>query len=175
MKHLKDLNSYMGNINEGINYNDAQDADLADVGAYLHDHPEAVEDNELEKRALEYMKKAKPFPLTGKIKTDAPKLISYIVDAFKKVGVNLDGNNAIVYSPNFANEIEIPVKDVDGIRFITYLDYSEMASNGSNFILSGSFDSEENGTLDYFVSDLSNNREIIKAAEGFKQWLETNA
>lgn len=173
MKHLKPFDSYIGNINEGVNYNSAVDADLAEVGAYIHDHPEDVDDKELTDLAEEAMKKAKPFSLTGKIKTDGAKLITYIVDAFKKAGVNLDGANAIVYSPNFANEIEIPVSDCEGAFFQTYLDYSELASNGSNFQLSGGFSTEDEGALDYFVEDLNDNRGIVKAAEGFKKWCET--
>ncbi len=173
MKHLETFESYMGNINEGVNYNGAADADLAVVGSYLHDHPETVDDKELADLATEYMGKTKPFPLTGKIKTDGAKLITYIVDAFKKAGVNLDGANAIVYSPNFTNEIEIPVSDCEGAFFQTYLDYNELASNDSNFQLSGVFSTEDEGALDYFVDDLNDNRGIVKAAEGFKKWCET--
>ena len=78
-------------------------------------------------------------------------------------------------SLGFNNQIEIPVVNHDNICFTTYLDYYELAENGNGktFILSGVFMTEENGAMDYEVSDINNNAEIVKAASGLLQYLET--
>ena len=172
MKHIQLFEHFAENIVEGVNFNGSIDADLATIGTYFSDD-HSLDDKEYEKLALEAFKKVKPFPLTGKIKTDGTKLIKYLVDAFKRAGVELEENNAIVYSPNFTNEIEIPVAGTDGIFFQTYLDYQELAASGSNFTLSGDFASEDEGSLDFFVDDLGNNGAIVKSAAGFKIYLET--
>lgn len=176
MKHLITFESYMSNINEGINFNGSSDADLATVGGYFANDgdPDDFDEEALIDMGREALKEAKPVPLTGKIKDDGTKLIKYIVDAFKRAGVNLDGDKAVVYSPSFTNEIEIPVEDSDNLFFQTYLDYEELAYNGSDFIISGTFASEDEGSLDFTVSDLSNNGQIVKAATDFNKYLESN-
>ena len=172
MKHIQLFEHFAENIVEGVNFNGSVDADLAIIGTYFTED-QSLDDKEYEKLTLEAFKKTKPFALTGNIKTDGAKLIKYLVDAFKRVGVELEENNAIVYSPNFTNEIEIPVAGTDGIFFQTYLDYTELAANGSNFTLSGDFASEGEGSLDFFVDDIGNNGAIVKSATGFKKYLET--
>jgi len=174
MKHLIPINEYFSNINEGINFNGSSDADLATVGEYFANDgdPDDFDEEALIDMAREALKKAKPIPLTGKIKEDGAKLIKYIVNAFKKVDVILEEGEAVVYSPNFANEIEIPVADQEGLFFQSYLDYEELAYNGSDFIISGTFATEDEGSLDFSVSDLSNNGQIVKAATELKKYLE---
>ena len=178
MKHIKAMADYVSNINEGVNYNDAVDADLYNVGftvlsAQIKDvgEIEQMNDKEVEKAATDAMAGAKPVKLTGKAKTDIAALVKYITDAFKKCGVDLDPSNVEIDSSNFANELMIPVGDTE-FYFNTMLDYNELAYNGSNFTIGGAFASEDMGSLDYEVVDLGNNGEIVKACTGFKQYLE---
>jgi hypothetical protein len=42
-----------------------------------------------------------------------------------------------------------------------------------NIVVGGSFYSEEEGMLDFFVGDLGNNGQIVKAATDFNKYLET--
>ena len=176
MKHLALFENYADNIVEGINYNGSRDADLPSVGLGLAKTSTDVDKNDdkaLAALAINGMKKSKPVPLTGKIKEDAAKLIKYVVDTFKKQGVELDGNNAIVYSPHFVNQIEIPVAGEDDLLFQTFLDYEELAHTNPNFIVSGDFSSDDEGLLGFFVEDLNNNGQIVKSASEFKKYIET--
>jgi len=176
MKHLKNINEYFSNINEGVNYNNAINADLVEIGEYTIQgtgkNPGDVTDEDLKKSAMEALKKAKPVSLTGDAKKDAPTLIKYVGDAFKRCGVELDVANVEIVSDNFANELIIPVVDTE-FYFNTMLDYTELASNGSDFVIGGNFASDDEGALDYQVNDLSNNGDIVKACTGFKKYLET--
>jgi len=173
---MKNINEYFSNINEGINYNNGRDADLWDVGAQLlsgtSKNVEDMEDKEVEVVAVEAMKKAKPVPLTGIIKKDLPPFLEYVADAFKRCGVELDVNNTEIDSSNFMNELLIPVADTE-YYLNSMLDYSELAYNGSEFVIGAAFASDDEGSLDYIVGDLSNNGEIVKACTGFKKYLET--
>lgn len=171
MKHIKTFEGY---LNENVSYRNTYDADLEEVGGYFANNadPENHSKEDLIEMGKDALEKAKPFPLTGKVKTDAPKLIKHITDMFKRAGVELSDKDAIVYSPNFANEIEIPVMGSKDIFFQTYLDYSEMASNGSEFVLAGNFASHNDGSLDTMVNDLSNFGDITTSAEELKKYME---
>lgn len=170
---------YAGNIVESINFNGSQDADFEGVGSYIMDNYLTVNKKDVIEAAKAALQKATPIPLTGIIKKDGIALIKYIVAAFKKYGVNLDGDNAIVNSPNFANEIEIPVIGEKaqelGIFFQTHLDYIELASAGSNYEITvgGDFASEDLGSLDFVVSNLNDGGQIAKAANDFLRYLNT--
>lgn len=176
MKHLKNINEYFSNINEGVNYNSAVNADLIDIGGYIIQgsgkNPGDVTDEDLEKAALEALKKAKPVSLTGDAKKDIPALVKYAVDSFKRCGIELDAANVEIDSSNFANELLIPVADTD-YYLNTMVDYNELAANGSDFVIGAAFASDEEGTLDYIVDDLSNQGDIVKACAEFKKYLET--
>jgi hypothetical protein len=176
MKHIKNINEYFSNINEGINYNGGADADLLEVGSQLLSgtgkNSEDMEDKDVEAVAVEAMKKAKPVPLTGIIKKDVPALLKYISDAFKRCGVELDINNVTIDSSNFANELEIPVVDTE-YYLLTMLDYNELAYNGSEFVIGATFYNDEEGSLDDGqIADLSNQGDVTKACAEFKQYLE---
>lgn len=177
MKHIKLFEHFAENVVEGINYNGSKDADLEEIGFIFSKHNKDASDEELIKLGEEALKASKPVSLTGKVKEDAPKVIKYLVEAFKRAGVELDDSNVVIThsSLGFDNEIEIPVAKQEGIFFQTYLDYYEIAENGNGktFILSGAFMTEENGVMDYVVSDINNNAEIVKAASGFAKYLET--
>ena len=175
MNHFKTFNDFINeSVNEGIKYKNVFDADLEEIGSYMTDGEDSSPED-LKKLGEEALKNAKPFPLTGKIKTDAPKYIKYLVDQFKRAGIVLDDAKAIVHSPNFGNEIEIPVVGGDsvGLFLQTYLDYAEMASNGSGFISVASFANNEFGTLDTIMDDLNNFGQFVKAAEELKQYMAT--
>lgn len=175
MKHIKPINEFFSNFNEGINYNDAADADLYDVGANVINgsgkNTQFLNMQEVKKAAIEAMKKAKPVPLTGIVKKDLPALLKYVGDAYKKCGVNLDTANITIDSSNFANEIMIPVAGTD-YYVNTYLDYGEMSSNGSDFVIGGYFASDEEGSLDYGTSDFTDAGEVKKACTEFNKYLE---
>ena len=179
MKYFKKFDDFSGSLNEAYNYNDTSDANLVDVGYYILDNAgenaDDMSDDVYIKAATEKLKEAKPFPLTGKVKEDAPKLIKYITDAFNGLGIKLDDTKATIYSPCFVNEIEIPVigAESEGWFFQTYLDYAELASNGSNFIITGQFASEDTGAFDTTITNLDDNRLYVKAAEELKQLAET--
>jgi hypothetical protein len=176
MKHLKNINEYFSNINEGVNYNNSVNADLVEIGEYAIQgsgkNPGDVTDEDLEKAAVEALKKAKPVSLTGDAKKDIPALVKYAVDAFKRCQIELDPANVEIDSSNFANELMIPVADSE-YYFNTHLDYTELASNGSDFVIGGNFASDEDGALDYIVDDLSNQGDIVKACAEFKKYLES--
>jgi hypothetical protein len=176
MKHLIPINEYFSNINEGLNFNNGSDADLEEVGGCFANggDPENHGEEALIEMGREALKDAKPFPLTGKIKEDAPKLIKYITDAFKKAGVELEDKNAdLIKSTSLGtvNVIEIPVANQSTLYFSTSLDYYEMANTGHDMYTGGSF-ADEDGPLDFFVADISNNGQIVKAAAEFKKFLE---
>jgi hypothetical protein len=175
MKHIKTLNEYFSNINEGINYNNSVDADLFDVGHSVLQgsgkNPDDMGQEDVEKAALEAMKKAKPVSLTGNIKKDLPAFLKYVGDAFKRCGVELDINNTDIDSSNFANELMIPVAGAD-YYLNTLLDYTELAYNGSNFVIGGYFASDEEGSLEYGVADLSDQGDVMRACEGFKEYIK---
>jgi len=175
MKHIKSINEYFSNISEGINYNEGVDADLWEVGSYMLDgtgkNSDEMEEKEVEAVAVEAMKKAKPVPLTGIIKKDVPPFLKYVADAFKRCGIELDVDNTVIDSSNFANELYIPVADTE-YNLLTMLDYSELAYNGSEFVIGGVFASDDEGSLDYVISDLSDQGEVMKACTEFKKYLE---
>lgn len=176
MKYIKHINEYFANINEGFNYNKAVDANLYDVGVYIlsgsGENPDEMDEKDVEKAAVEAIKKTKPVPLTGIVKKDLPALLSYIGPAFKKCGVELDVDNAVIESPNFANEIMIPVAGTD-YCLLTMLDYSELAYNGSEFTIGATFYSDEEGTLDDGqIDDLSNQGEVVRACAEFNEYLK---
>lgn len=177
MKHLKNINEYLSNINEGVNYNSAANADLVEIGEYAMQgsgkNPGDVTDEDLKKAALEALKKARPVSLSGDAKKDIPALVKYAVDSFKRCGIELDAANVEIDSGNFANELLIPVADTD-YYFNTHLDYTELAANGSDFVIGGNFASDEEGALDYIVDDLSNQGDIVKACAEFKKHLENS-
>lgn len=178
MKHLINFESYVSNINEGINFNGAKDADLEDIGGNFANggDPENHDEEALIDMGREALKKAKPFPLTGKIKEDAIKLIKLCTDAFKRAGVELDDANTDISSDmdGSLNEILIPVQNQEDYSFFTSLDYYELSANSvkGDIVIGGSFYSDEEGMLDFFVGDLSNNGQIIKAAADFNKYLE---
>lgn len=175
MKFVKSINEYFSNLNEGINYNDAVDADLYDIGTTViqgsDKNPDDMDDKALEKAAVEAMKKAKPVPLTGIVKKDLPALLKYVAAAYKKCGIELDVDNTDIDSSNFSNELMIPVVGTD-YYLSTYLDYGEMAYNGSEFVIGGYFASDEEGSLEYGTSDFSDGNEVMKACTDFKKYLK---
>lgn len=179
MKHLINFETYMSNVNEGVNFNGARDADLEEVGGNFANgnDPDNHDEEALIDMGREAMKGAKPFPLTGKIKEDATKLIKLCTDAFKRAGVELDDASAEISNDmdGSSNEILIPVENQEGYSFFTSLDYYELSANAvlGNIVVGGSFYSEEEGMLDFFVGDLSNNGQIVKAAMDFNKYLES--
>ena len=178
MKHIKTFEGFLNeSLNEGIRFERVSDADLEEVGGYFANGGDPVNHSPeaLEELGREALKNAKPFSLTGKIKTDAPKLVKYLTDQFKRAGIVLDDTKTLVYSPNFANEIEIPVigGESEGIFLQTYLDYNEMASNGSNFAMTATFANDENGSMDTVMDDLNDYSQFVKAAEELKQYMKT--
>lgn len=174
MKHIHTFENFL-NFNEGINYNDGVDADLYNVGVNVINgsgkNSADMDEKEVEKSALEAMKKAKPVPLTGIIKKDLPALLKYLADTYKKCGVELDIANITIDSSNFANELMIPVAGTD-YYLNTYLDYNELASNGSDFVLGGYFASDDEGSLDYGTGDFTKQNEVMKACTEFNKYLE---
>lgn len=175
---MKNIRSFDEFINEGISFKKISNANLVEIGGNYANNAEPSNHsrNELEEMALEVLRNAKPIPLTGNVKTDAEKLIKYIADQCKRAGIVLDSSNSLVYSPDFENEIEIPVI-ADGIKdrifFQTYLDYNELATNGSDFVLTGAFSTYEMGTMDNIITDLSNYGMYVKAAEELKTYMNT--
>jgi len=176
MKHLRTLNDYLSNINEGINFNGARDAELEDIGAYIltGDAPDEHNDEENKKAALETLKKAKPFPLSGKIKEDLPKLVKYIKDAFGRAGVSLDDSNVEISKSmsGESNEILIPLEDQEDYFIYTSLDYFELVTQGDGITLFAAFYSDDEGMLDFNVANLDNQGNVVKACADFKKYLE---
>lgn len=175
MKHIQLFEHFAENIIEGVNYNGSSDANLEDIGASISKGTQANEE-EFVKIGKEALKEAMPVSLTGKVKEDAPNVIKYLVDAFKIAGIELDDRNVYVTSSGmgFDNEIEIPVAKQEGFFFQTTLDYYELAENGNGkIIIPGAFMNEENGVMDYVISDINDNAQIVKAAAGFAKYLET--
>jgi len=181
MKHIRPINEYFSNFNEGINYNASRDADLVELGHLLLSgsgaSSEEADDDELVKTAKEKLKSIKPFALTGKVKEDLPKLVKYLTDEFKRFGIELDGDSTEVSREMSGGEnmIEIPLLDFEGYYFLTSLDYLDLASNqgpNNTMVLSGIFCSEEDGMLEFDVADISNSGEIMKACTEFKNYLE---
>ena len=74
----------------------------------------------------------------------------------------------------YKNEIDIPLFNAKDICFNTYLDYSELAENSSDFILSGSFYVETDGKMDITITDISNRGNVIAAITELKQYFETH-
>lgn len=176
MEHIKSFDSFLSEsrIVEGITYNDSFDADMLVIGEALNEEPENTDPKDLENIAKEALEKALPIPLTGKIKTDAPKLITYIVEEFKREGVELDEAKATLASATYKNEIDIPLFNAKDICFNTYLDYTELAENGSEFVLTGSFYVETDGQMDITITDISNRGNVIAAIAELKQYFETH-
>jgi len=176
MEHIKSFDSFLNEsqIVEGITYNDSFDADMLAIGKALNEEPEKEDPKDLEKIAKEALEKALPIPLTGKIKTDAPKLIAYIVEEFVRDGIELDEAKATLASSTYKNEIDIPLFNAKDICFNTYLDYTELAENGSEFVLTGSFYVETDGQMDITITDISNRGDIIAAIAELKQYFETH-
>ena len=85
MKHLKSINEYFSNINEGINYNTAVNADLEEIGYIVLQgsgkNPNDLTAEEAEKAATDAMKKASPIPLTGVMKKDLPAFLKYVLSS----------------------------------------------------------------------------------------------
>lgn len=180
MNIVKNFDDFLNeSLNEGVQFKNVSNADWIEIGMYIADadgqESRIMADEELTKIGKEALKNAKPISLTGIIRTDAPVFIKYLVDQFKRAGIVLDDKNAIVYSPNFANEIEIPVVggESEGIFLQTYLDYTEMASNGSEFVLTACFANDENGSMDTVMDDLDDYGQFVKAAEELKQYMQT--
>lgn len=176
MEHIKSFNSFLNEsrIVEGITYNDSFDADMLAIGEALNEEPENTDPKDLEKIAKKALEKALPIPLSGKIKTDAPKLIAYIVEEFGRDGIELDEAKATLTSSTYKNEIDIPLFNAKDICFNTYLDYTELAENGSEFVLSGSFYVETDGKMDITITDISNRGNVIAAISELKQYFETH-
>ena len=176
MEHIKTFDSFLNEsaVTEGIMYNDSYDADMLAIGTALNEEPEKTDPKELEKIAKEALEKALPIPLTGIIKTDAPKLIAYIVEEFGRDGIELDSAKATLASSTYKNEIDIPLFNAKDICFNTYLDYTELAENSSEFILSGSFYVETDGQMDITITDISNRGNIVTAITELKQYFETH-
>lgn len=160
----------LGVANIPIDFSNAYDADLEEIGYNLN-YDEHDPDLEVDRNtAKEALMKARPFPLTGIIKEDAINLIFYIAIIFRDNELTLDINKVSIESNNFTNEISILIKNSD-FFFQTYLDYSEMAENGSTFIIGGCFASDEYGSLDTMIDDFNNQNQIREAVEEVKQHL----
>jgi hypothetical protein len=182
MKHLKNINEYLSNINEGVNYNNSKDADMYDVGftvlqSQIKDigEIERMPEADVEKAAEEALKNAKPVALTGDAKKDIASMLDYLKSTFVGTDVELDVDNTKVDSSNFENELFIPVGDTE-YYFSTSINYEEIAMNssGKEMILAGAFGSEKEGILDFLVHDLSNKGEVLKACQNFKEYLDNN-
>jgi hypothetical protein len=178
MKHIKPINEYFSNINEGVNYNAAHDANLEEVGYnLLQGTGQPWEDkskDDLKKIAIEALKKANPFPLSGKIKEDLPKLVKYIKDSFSAAGVSID-DSGVEISRNMGgdnNEILIPVEGQEDYFVYTSLDYYELVSQGEGINLFAAFYSDEEGMLDFNIANLDNRGSIVKACAEFKKYLQ---
>jgi len=181
MKYIHTYESFVNEataINEDISYDGAYDVDFDSICQNIDGCKRITDEKEKISFAKDWLKKIKPVPLTGKIRTDVPALVANLIKTFKQYGIELDGRNVYVSSENFSNEIEIPVASkLSGegqINFLTHLDYGEIAYSTSGKI-GGSFQ-DENGLLDSVdpISDISNGREIASAASQLKQWFKTN-
>jgi hypothetical protein len=177
MKHIKTINEYFSNINEGVNYNSAHNANLEELGYTVANgsgkNPDDMGKDDLEELATETLKKAKPFALTGNAKKDIAALLKYVGDAFKRCDIELDVDNTTVDSMDFQNELFIPVADTD--YFLnTHLAYEELFVSAANSIitLGAAFGSEDEGILDFHIYDLGDNGDIVKVCADFKQYLK---
>jgi hypothetical protein len=148
------INQMLDSIHTDIIFKKVCDADLQNIGSYCTNDP-----IKLEQEGLAALNAAKPFPLTGKIKTDARTLVSVIREIFSKSGIEL--GTAIVDSPNFANEIQIPIGEVEGLILETMIDYEELASNGSGFVIQLSLSSLDFGTIKFVDLDDHNSIQVL--------------
>jgi len=180
MKHLINFESYMSNINEGINFNGAEDADLREIGELFANgnDPDNHDEESLIRMGADALAAAKPIALTGKIKADGPQLIKFVVEAFSRAGIELDDKGARIIKDmdGTLNQIEIPVESAPDFFFATSLDYYEMAmgvnSLNNGIEVGGCFSSEADGMLEFFVSNLSDNGQIVKAVAEFNELLK---
>jgi len=144
----------LDSIHTDIIFEKVNDADLKTIGSYYTDDPK----KEVHE-GKEALNSAKPFPLTGIIKTDAKTLVNALRESFSKSGITL--GTAIVNSPNFANEIQIPVVGKEGIILETMIDYEELAFNGSDFVIQLNLSSEDWGTIETVPIDDFNQIQIL--------------
>ena len=185
MKNLQTFEEFLNeqqinkkNVNEGINYGEGVDADLYDVGVnVIYDNggdPNELSDKEVENAAIKAMQKSKPVSLTGKFKNDLTSFLKYVETTFKKCGINFDIKNTVIDSSNFSNELMIPIVNSD-FYFNTMLDYSELSSNGSNFVIGGSFASDEEGSVGDVIGDLTKIKDVEKVCKDFRsEYLNEN-
>lgn len=180
MKHLIPINEYLSNINEGVNFNGAEDADLREIGELFANggDPDNHDEESLMRLGADALEAAKPIALTGKIKQDGPQLIKFVVETFSRAGITLDDKDARIIKDmdGTLNQIEIPVESAPDFYFATSLDYYEMAMGvntlNNGIVVGGCFSSDADGMLDFFISDLGNNGQIVKAVAEFNELLK---
>lgn len=172
MKHLKHIEEYMSNINEGVNYNETSDANLTKVGRYQTRSTDAAE---VEQAGKDFLANVKPFPLTGVGKDDVDALIKFCVDVCKKHGVDLDGKNTVISSDDYDNEIFIPVLgkgegELSLRSSCSYMYLSGLEGMRGTVNLSAFFYSDTLGSKTEYSMDLANPSSITKACQDFNKW-----
>jgi hypothetical protein len=176
MKHLKNIEDYMSNINEGVNYNNASNADLWKVGRYqVRTQASSLDREEVTAAGENFLKAVKPFALSGNGRKDVDGLIKFCVDACKKHGVDLDGNNTVIDNHNYDNEIFIPVLGVgEGELSLrsscSYRYLSQINALKGTVSLSAFFYSDTLGSKTEYSMDLANPASITKACQDFNKW-----
>ena len=150
------FNQMLDSLHSPIVFESVYDADLSEIGEYFTD---SDSESQLIEAAQNALNAAKPFPLTGIIKTDAKTLVNTLIDSFKKQGIEL--GTAVVNSPNFGNEIYIPIQGKPDLYLETMIDYNELAYNGSDFVLQLNLSSDELGCIEFVDLDNYNNIQIL--------------
>jgi hypothetical protein len=154
-----EFNEMINEINAGIVFKSVYDADLEEVGEYFID---SESDAELIKAAKDALNAAKPFPLTGEIRTDATTFVNLLRNTFERNDIQL--GIAVVDSENFGNEIHIPIIGKEELFIETMLDYHELAYNGSDFVIQVNVSSENTGTIEFVdLDNYENIKTLIKA------------
>lgn len=162
----------MSNINEGINYKETSDANLIKVGRY---QTRSTDTTEIEQAGKDFLANVKPFPLTGVGKDDVDTLIKFCVDACKKHGVVLDGNNTVINDDNYDNEIFIPVLgegagELSLRSSCSYMYLSGLKGMLGTVNLNAFFYSNTMGSKTEYSMDLANSASITKACQDFNNW-----
>lgn len=176
MKHLKNLQEYMSNINEGVNYNNAVNADIQKVGRYQTRSKDAAE---IEEAGKNFLASVKPFALTGDGKTDVDALIKFCVAACKSHKVDLDAANTEINSDDYDNELLIPVKGLgEGELFLrtscSYMYLSGLMGMRGKINLNAFFYSKKTGDNTAYSMDLADQASIKRACDDFNKWREDN-
>jgi len=155
-----EFNEMINQINAGIVFKYVYNADLEELGSIIIDDDASKE--VYTKTAKDALNAAKPFPLTGEIRTDATTFVNLLRSTFERNDIQL--GTAIVDSENFGNEIHIPIIGKEDLFIETMIDYSELAYNGSDFILQVNVSSGDLGTIEFVdLDNYENIKTLIKA------------